>query len=133
MTDLRSKLIRLAHARPDLRPALIPLLKEAASPLDKARRHQLMPSAIRRKIPRIGAQESVPDPIVYVKFFSPYSNATWYITEFDGRDEMFGLADLGFPELGYISLSELENLNRNGLPLVERDLRFRPQPLSKFM
>lgn len=133
MTDLRSKLIRLAHARPDLRPALIPLLKEAASPLDKARRHQLMPSAIRSKIPRIGAQESVPDPIVYVKFFSPYSNATWYITEFDGRDEMFGLADLGFPELGYISLSELENLNRNGLPLVERDLRFRPQPLSKFM
>lgn len=30
MSDLRSKVIRLAHARPDLRPALLPLLKESA-------------------------------------------------------------------------------------------------------
>lgn len=30
MADLRSKLIRLAHAKPDLRPVLLPLLKEAA-------------------------------------------------------------------------------------------------------
>lgn len=32
MTSLRSKVIRLAHARPELRPALLPLLKEAAYP-----------------------------------------------------------------------------------------------------
>jgi hypothetical protein len=31
MSDLRSRVIRLAHARPDLRPALLPLLKESAS------------------------------------------------------------------------------------------------------
>lgn len=31
MSDLRSKVIRLAHARPDLRPALLPLLKESAT------------------------------------------------------------------------------------------------------
>ena len=30
MSDLRSKVIRLAHSRPDLRPALLPLLKESA-------------------------------------------------------------------------------------------------------
>lgn len=30
MTDLRSKLIRLAHENPDLRPHLLPILKEAA-------------------------------------------------------------------------------------------------------
>lgn len=30
---LRSKLIRLAHAKPELRPVLLPLLKQAASPL----------------------------------------------------------------------------------------------------
>ena len=30
MSNLRSKVIRLAHARPELRPALLPLLKEAA-------------------------------------------------------------------------------------------------------
>jgi hypothetical protein len=69
--------------------------------------------------------------MAWVKFFSPYSNATWYITEFDGRDTMFGWADLGYGELGYISLRELENANRGGLPLVERDMYWKPRPLSK--
>ena len=35
MTDLRSKTIRLAYARPELRPVLLPLLKEAAPKLPK--------------------------------------------------------------------------------------------------
>ncbi len=36
MPDLRSKLIRLAHDRPDLRAALLPLVKEATLSLAKA-------------------------------------------------------------------------------------------------
>lgn len=35
MSDpLRSKLIRLAHANPDIRPLLLPLLKEASDRCD---------------------------------------------------------------------------------------------------
>lgn len=34
MSDLRSKVIRLAHEKPELRSALLPLLKEAAAPGD---------------------------------------------------------------------------------------------------
>jgi len=106
---------------------------KAAGRLDGARGHMLMPSAVKSKIPRMRAQEDVDDPVVYAKFFSPYSGAVWLITEFDGNDEMFGWADLGFGmgELGYISLRELENSNKQGLPLVERDTSFRPMPLSK--
>lgn len=101
--------------------------------LDGVRRHVLMPAAIRAKIPPIRGQESEDDPIVWVKYFSPYTNALWLVTEFDGSDEMFGWADLGMGggELGYISLSELEGLERRGLPLVERDTSWRPMPLSK--
>lgn len=92
-----------------------------------------MPAQIRSKIPDIYSQEENSDPTVYLKFFSPYSGAVWLITEYDGRDQMFGWADLGFGqgELGYISLSELENSHRKGLPLVERDLYFKPVPLSR--
>ena len=36
MSDLRSRVIRLAHAKPELRPALLPLLKEAAAPNNTA-------------------------------------------------------------------------------------------------
>jgi hypothetical protein len=107
--------------------------KQAASRLDGVRKHKLMPNEIRSKLPKLYSQEDVKDPIAQLKLFSPYSGATWYITEFDGHDTMFGWADLGHGggELGYISLSELEEANRNGLPLVERDKYFRPEPLSK--
>lgn len=47
---------------------------------------------------------------------------------------MFGWAELfpGSGELGYISLSELEEANRRNLPLIKHDTSFRPAPLSKF-
>jgi hypothetical protein len=108
-----------------------PRNKTAKSKLDGVRGHELMPAKVKRKIPKLYSTENEADPMAWVKFFSPYSNATWYITEFDGRDTMFGWADLGYGELGYISLRELENANRGGLPLVERDMYWKPRPLSK--
>ena len=116
---------------------LISIAKELSRPvvakskLDGVRGHELMPANVKRKIPKLYSTENEEDPIAWVKFFSPYSNATWYVTEFDGRETMFGWADLGHGELGYISLRELENTNRRGLPLVERDLSWRPRPLSR--
>ena len=57
------------------------------------------------------------------------SSATWLITEKDG-DMLFGLCDLGMgtPELGYVSLSELESIKFPpfGLP-IERDSWFEPR------
>ncbi len=55
---------------------------------------------------------------------------TWLITEQDQEnpDRLFGLCDLGmgFPELGYVSLMELETVtNPFGLK-VERDKFFEP-------
>lgn len=107
------------------------IIRAAPHPLDEVRKHQLMPKSIANKIPGIKETEGEEDPIVYAKFFSPYGIGDWYITEFDGQDEMFGWADLGHGELGYISLRELEGANKNGLPYVERDLYWRPKPLSK--
>ncbi len=68
-----------------------------------------------------------PKPVV--KFFQAFSNARWLITEQDQEcpDRLFGLCDLGmgFPELGYVSLSELKSVTIMGLG-VERDLYFEP-------
>lgn len=101
--------------------------------MDRVRRHQLMTDEIRKQLPKLYSQEKNPDPMVVVKFFSPYSQAVWFVTEFDGMDTMFGWGDLGFGEgeLGYISLRELDETNRNGLPLVERDLHWKQVPLSQ--
>lgn len=68
-----------------------------------------------------------PDGRPHLKLFAPWGAATWLISEKDG-DELFGLADLGFgcPELGYLSLSELEGVRGPGGLRIERDLHFTP-------
>lgn len=108
--------------------------RDSAHRLDNLRGHQLLPSTLARNLPAIYSQESVSDPIAHVKLFSPYTGAVWYLTEYDpSSKEAFGWADLGhgMGELGYISIPELEGLNRGGLPLVERDMYWRPVPLSR--
>jgi hypothetical protein len=72
-----------------------------------------------------------------VKLFMTDGAATWLLAECDPDepDRLFGLCDLGlgFPELGYVSLSEIiEVRDRLGLP-VERDLHFvADKPLSAY-
>ena len=69
-----------------------------------------------------------------IKLFDPTGAATWLFTELDeGGDTLFGLCDLGFPELGYCSLEEISALRgRFGLG-IERDLHFQAKhPLSTY-
>jgi Protein of unknown function (DUF2958) len=65
------------------------------------------------------------DHIPVVKFFNPFGAGAWLATELDeDGDIMFGLADLGCPELGSWSLEELSSVR---LPFgmgIERDLLF---------
>lgn len=63
-----------------------------------------------------------------LKLFNPWGSATWLITEMlpDG-DTLFGLCDLGMgePELGYVSLAEIQSV-RGPLGLgIERDIYFK--------
>ena len=61
-----------------------------------------------------------------VKLFNPTGAGTWILTEFDGEDSFFGLADLhmGSPELGYVSKSELESFRGLAGLGIERDKWF---------
>ncbi|MGE4055462.1 MAG: DUF2958 domain-containing protein [Vicinamibacterales bacterium] len=66
-----------------------------------------------------------------VKLFTPDAGATWLLTELDPDDPdlAFGLCDLGlgFPELGYVRLTELAAVRgRLGLP-IERDRYLDPE------
>jgi hypothetical protein len=110
----------------------------------------LMPDEVRAILPPLYSQEKKGNTAVFpVKYFLPNSAATWWIMEFDGDDLMFGYCDLGmgFPELGYVSLRELQELrsrpvvlhdvrtnrtyeSKEGLP-VERDLWYTPKTLDQ--
>lgn len=91
----------------------------------------LLPPEIRSQLPSLYSQEKIADPIVYIKFFNPLSNWTWYATEFDGEDTFFGLVQGFEEELSYFSLTELQEYRGRLGVGIERDLYFRPTPLSK--
>jgi hypothetical protein len=93
---------------------------------------KMITKALEKKLPKLYATERQKQPIVHVHYFCPSNGWDWYITEFDGKDTMFGLVDGYDVELGYISLSELSSVkDRHGRPMVERDLYWTPKPLSE--
>jgi hypothetical protein len=94
--------------------------------------HDLMPPDIAKEIPALYSTERQRDPVARVKWFTPDSSWTWYITEYDPVQRLcFGLVIGHERELGYFSLDEiLEVRGPFGLP-VERDLYFEPKPLSQ--
>ena len=85
-----------------------------------------------RNTPMICAQDGKGDgAIAYVKIFDPTGSWTWYITEWDGTEEAFGLVNGFESELGYISLLELSEVTgRNGIGL-EIDVWFKPTTLGE--
>lgn len=92
---------------------------------------RLMTKEVKRLLPGLGATEHDADPMARVKYFTPWSNWTWYATEFDGEDTFFGLVEGFESELGYFSLTELEEARGPCGLRIERDLYFKPAPLSQ--
>lgn len=77
------------------------------------------------------------DPEPVVKWFAPFGAATWLITEIHPDDPTiaFGLADLGMglPEIGNISVSEIQSIVGPAGLKIERDLFFKAdRPLSLY-
>jgi Protein of unknown function (DUF2958) len=96
---------------------------------------KLLTKEILAVLPPLGGQEEKPDPIVYVKFFTPDGSFTWYATEGEaqGDDFMFFGYVIGLEsEWGYFRLSDLQSVRGHLNLSVERDLYFEPTPVSTF-
>lgn len=84
----------------------------------------LLTSELREQLLANGRQGSL-DHVPVVKFFNPVGIGTWLATELDAdNDTCFGLADLGYPELGTFSLQELASLELPFGMHIERDVFF---------
>jgi hypothetical protein len=97
------------------------------------RAHTLMPPEIAAQIPPLYGQEGQGDEaIAHVKFFTPWTNWTWYVSEYDPADRLcFGVVVGHEHELGYFSLNELEAIRGPGGLRIERDLYWKPRPLKE--
>ncbi len=94
-------------------------------------KEQLLPDEIRSRLPRPGAIKGEPDPMVWVKFFYPDFEWTWYATEFDGEDTFYGVVDGVEREFGCFTLSELLETRGTMGCEIERDLSFTPKRVSE--
>ncbi len=92
----------------------------------------LLDSISRDKLPELYSQEEKGmDAMALVKLFTPDSSWTWYVSEFDGLDLLYGLVIGLEVEFGYTSLNELKSI-RGPLGLqIERDIFFEPKTLGK--
>jgi hypothetical protein len=105
---------------------------------------ELLPEELRHQLPPLYSQEAELDPLVICKFFHPLSPWAWYAYEGSPVDEngyydtnkekvdflFFGWVYGDFPELGYFSLNEMQEVQVMGLG-IERDLHFKPMRLSE--
>lgn len=88
---------------------------------------RLLTKEIEKKLPKLYSMENEKNPKIVVKYFHPLSDYTWYITEGDRQENgdwlFFGLVDGQEKKLGYVTLSQLEEIRIRGLG-VERDKFF---------
>lgn len=95
-----------------------------------AEKYQFFPDSVRRQLPGLYSTEHDSDPIMRVKFFTPDADWTWYASEFDGEDTVYGWVDGLEQEAGYFSLSELQAATGPFGLHIERDIHFEPTRLS---
>jgi hypothetical protein len=98
---------------------------------------KLLTKALQKKLlaAAAGNPQGKKDLIPLVKFFNPCGAQTWLISEMQVDGTMFGLCDLGHgcPELGYVSLFELEAIRLPFGLKIERDLHWEGgAPLSEY-
>ena len=94
---------------------------------------KLLTQEILKRIPAINTTDGVPleDKTVHVKFFTPWTNWTWYAFEYDGDDQFFGMVHGHEQEMGYFSLAELQSITGPAGLKIERDAHMGPSKYSE--
>jgi hypothetical protein len=90
----------------------------------------LLTKTLKQTIPALESTKREKDLMVWVKFVAPWSQWTWSVIAFDGKDTCFGWIERDEErKLDFFSLSELQSERFWGLK-IERDKDFTPCRLS---
>jgi hypothetical protein len=94
---------------------------------------KLLPQEIADRLPPLYSLEGQGEnAIAQVKFFTPWTNWTWYASEYDPPERLcFGVVVGHVRELGYFSVNELEAIRSPAGLAIERDLHWTPRPLKE--
>ncbi len=94
---------------------------------------KLLTAADLARLPALYGTEAIPlaDKVVVAKLFSPWSDWTWLVIEYDPAERTAWGWVMGLEqEAGYFSLDELEAIQGPGGLRIERDRHFQPTRLG---
>jgi|TARA_R100000544_G_C2183611_1_gene38129 hypothetical protein len=97
---------------------------------------KLLTKSIEKKLrANSAAQDGTKSFNAVLKLFNPTGIGTWYLSELDEFDNFYGVCDLGYAELGYVSLDELQSFKGVMGLGIERDAWFdsNKYPLNEFL
>ena len=88
---------------------------------------------LKRRFAELGDQDDKGDEaIVVCKYFTPWSNWTWYCLSYTPEDRtFFGLVEGFETEFGYFSLEELEEIKGPAGLRIERDLYWKERKIGE--
>ena len=97
-------------------------------------KYEFFPDDVKTQLPPLYNSEGNKDPTVFVKFFCPWNQWTWFALEGSQRDGdfiLFGYVIGHEREWGYFSLTELQSVTGPFGLKIERDMYFTPKPKSQ--
>ena len=98
---------------------------EMAPPVEEQSAYDYLPAWLEPYIP--GLQQDAADPVVWVKWFTPDSGWTWYVTNCDKEGYCFGYVEGLDNEWGYFTVPEIAAVRGPFGLRIERDLWWRPR------
>lgn len=106
---------------------------EASARQEAQQARTLITDEIARQLPALYSQDGAGEnALAIVKFFTPWTNWTWYASEYDPEQRLcFGIVVGHERELGYFSIDELQQISGPGGLTIERDLYWTPKPLKE--
>ena len=91
---------------------------------------KLMTKTVQKALPALYSQDGKgDDAIVHAKFFTPWSNWTWFVMETDG-DLCFGIVEGHETEYGYFTVSELAAVKGPMGLTIERDIHWKAETVG---
>ena len=100
---------------------------------------KLMTKEIEKKIPALYSQDGKDpkDVRIAVKFFTPWSNWSWFASEGQKQEDgdwlFFGMVHGHEKELGYFTLNELKSVKGPFGLAIERDMYYGEHTLDEVM
>ncbi len=96
------------------------------------RKHmELLTQEDKRQIPRFEMTMGALDPMVHVVFHMPMLDWTWYVIEYNGKNEVFALEERERTKWGFYDLNELQDLRGPFGLRVQRAQHYLPMPLGQ--